>query len=833
MENLFVVKKRTDEKQERVTEKWNFDKVISACQKSAQHIDKSLTKEQIESLEYLVDKSINKRRTKILNNRGVPFREILNNIPVEEVHEMVQDALRLLDVDIYKSYHDYRNYKISQDKHYRELYKDLDSLKNGIYNENANKDSSINSTKRSLLAEMTQKKIVTDFILQKNWAKAHEEGWIYIHDLGDLYWRSFNCDNVDLANIIKTKKQKDGEYAFTLNGIKYPEPKSISSAFNLVADLILQMSSQQHGGLSVQNFDHFLAPYAELTYDKAFKRYMEKGIAYNTAREMAEEDTLYAIKQGVQGFELEISTVSNALGQIPFTSIGFGLDTSKWGREITRAFLLERSEPDCVLVFPKLIFASAKEVNLNPDAPNYDLFQLAIKCSSTKLYPDYVSMDKGILAPAYSRHKDDLDQILSVPMGCRSYNNVEFINPLEDSDDFQKEVYKGRGNVGVVTINFPKIAIESGGDWNKFYELLHKYTNMTIDILDWRYNYAGEARAESNPLMWMEGGAWRRLNHDEKISKTIFNFTASIGIIGFNEALNYMYLNNGYEVDNLPNYKSGEQRQQDQIKFMEVLNSIKEFRNIRDAVRIDEDGVQTRVWDEEGNFVHPDQDKKYLEVYEKLDTTRKTTIIPRMYSVYGTPAESLVYKMMKQLQKQYGFINGVTAQEDGKGRNYITNSFHQPVWIESNVFDKIDFEAPFHLDKMASGGHISQNEFAYGTPVTVLEQTVRYAMEKGMYYGINIASSHCFDCGWNGETADTCVECNSENVVTIQRICGYMSITSRNGHSVVNAGKTEELLERVNHFGNAKKEYTKNFEKKHDIQRDVVSKEFSMFESGE
>ncbi|MDN6112667.1 MAG: Hint domain-containing protein [Staphylococcus equorum] len=354
---------------------------------------------------------------------------------------------------------------------------------------------------------------------------------------------------------------------------------------------------------------------------------------------------------------------------------------------------------------------------------------------------------------------------------CRSYNNVEFINPLEDSEDFQKEIYKGRGNVGVVTINFPKIAIESGGDWNKFYELLHKYTNMTIDILDWRYNYAGEARAESNPLMWMEGGAWRRLNHDEKISKTIFNFTASVGIIGFNEALNYMYLNNGYEVDNLPNYKSGGKRQQDQIKFMEVLNSIKEFRNIHDAVRIDEDGVQTRVWDDEGSFVHPDPDKKYLEVYEKLDTTRKTTIIPRMYSVYGTPAESLVYKMMKQLQKQYGFINGVTAQEDGKGRNYITNSFHQPVWIESNVFDKIDFEAPFHLDKMASGGHISQNEFAYGTPVTVLEQTVRYAMEKGMYYGINIASSHCFDCGWNGETADTCAECGSENVVTIQRVC--------------------------------------------------------------
>lgn len=144
---------------------------------------------------------------------------------------------------------------------------------------------------------------------------------------------------------------------------------------------------------------------------------MEYGIAYDRARVIAEEDTLSAIKQGVQGFELEISTISNALGQIPFTSIGFGLDTSVWGREITKAFLKERSEPDCMLIFPKLIFACAKEINTNVDSPNYDLFQMAVKCSSTKLYPDYVSMDEGILAPAYNRHKDDLDQILSVPMG--------------------------------------------------------------------------------------------------------------------------------------------------------------------------------------------------------------------------------------------------------------------------------------------------------------------------------------------------------------------------------------------------------------------------------
>lgn len=384
-----------------------------------------------------------------------------------------------------------------------------------------------------------------------------------------------------------------------------------------------------------------------------------------------------------------------------------------------------------------------------------------------------------------------------------------------------------------MTINFPKLALESKGDWKKFKELVVKYTEMTCDILNWRYNYVGEARAESNPLMWMEGGAWRRLNHDEKIAKTIFNFTASVGIIGYNEALNYMFLENGYMVDNLPDYKDGGVRQELQKEITTWVDDVKSYRNLIDSVRIDSDGNQTKAFDNNLNVIPKEPEKEYIEIYKDLSLSKKTSIIPRLYSIYGTPAESVVYKMMKQLQEQYGIINGVTAQEDGKGRNYISNSFHQPVWVKSNVYDKIDFEAPFHQDGMASGGHISQNEFAFGTSVSVLEQAVRYAMEKGMYYGINIASSHCFDCGWNGETADICPECESENVVTIQRVCGYLSITSRNGHSVVNSGKTEELLERVNHVGNAKKEYTKNFEKHHDIQKDVVAKEFSLFETGE
>lgn len=830
-EYLNVIKKGLDSNYNAIKEPWDDNKIIKACEKSAHHIGKELTQADKENILRLLEVYINDMyKDMVIEDKKDNKLYGISDIKVSDLHELVQSVLRDIDVDIYESYKQYRDYKKMQSQHYRSLYADLESLNSGVYNENANKDSAIISTKRSLLAEMTQKQLMKDFILRSPWKKAHDEGWIYIHDLGDLYWRTFNCDNVDLGNIIKTKKHDDGYYSFNLNGVKYPEPKSVESAFNLIADLILQMSSQQFGGFSVQNFDSILAPYAELTYDKAFKRYMKKGIAYDTAREMAEEDTLYAIKQGVQGFELEISTISNALGQIPFTSIGFGLDTSKWGREITRAFLLERSEPDCVLVFPKLIFASAKEVNLNPDSPNYDLFQLAIKCSSTKLYPDYVSMDEGILAPAYNRHKDDLSQILSVPMGCRSYNNFMFRNPLSETADYGKEIYKGRGNVGVVTLNFPKMAIESKGNWDEFHKLVVKYTEMICDILDWRYNYVGEARAESNPLMWMEGGAWRQLKHDERIAKTIFNFSASIGIIGYNEALNYMYLNNGYTIDNLPDYKNGGIRQRHQERLTEWVDDVKSYRNFIDSVRIDSDGNQTKVFDRNVNMIAPDPDKEYIQIFTGLNGDEKSDIIHRMYSIYGTPAEGLVYKMMTQLQEQYGKIAGVTAHLDGSGRNYVTNSFHQPVFIESNVYDKIDFEAPFHQDGMASGGHISQNEFAYGTPLPVLEQAVRYAMDKGMYYGINIASSHCFDCGWNGETADICPECSSENVVTIQRVCGYLSITSRNGHSVVNAGKTQEFLERVNHQGNVKKEYTKNFEKHHDIQKDIVDKKFSMFE---
>lgn len=815
---------------------WSDQKIKNAIMAAAQHAAQTdFDDSQLDIIMSQIHHAIMQESLEIEPNSGKTI------VSVHLIHEIVISSLRS-HYGIQKAYSSYRNYKVNQRKSYRELYEDSDKLSNGTYTENANKDSAVISTKRSIFTELTAKQFMRDFVLPPEWLEAHNQGWIYIHDLGDLYWRTFNCDNVDIGRIIKDKQYSDGHYAFKLNGVKYTEPNGITSALNLFGDITLAASSQQFGGFSTQNIDYVFAPYAEKTYQERLAYYKSKKIDEELACNLAEEDTYRAIQQGIQGYEFKTSTVSNALGQIPFTSVGFGLDTSKWGRAITDALLTERSKPESTFVFPKLIFASSKDVNLEPGTPNYDLFQKAVECSSRKLYPDYVSMDEGILAPAYNRHKDDPSQYLSVPMGCRSYNSTVFINPVETDENFGKEVYVGRGNVGVVTLNLAKMAIESKGSWLTFDMYLQKYTEMVCDILNWRYNYVGKAYAESNPLMWVAGGAWTQLEPSDRVSKAIYNFSASIGVIGMNEALNAMYLN-GYRkkhsVDSLPNYELNGVRQKDQKRILKAINAKKTEMNEKHAVRITTDGDVEPVYKKSFgtyNFAMSDPDKDYILIFEDDKKERVTEVIPRNYSIYGTPAESLVYNFMKLLQRQYGLIPAVTAKADGTKRNYLTNSWHVPVWEDISALDKIDFESEFHLNGMAPGGHIGYTEHAYGTSKTVLEQLVRYAMSKGMYYGINMASSTCFTCHWVGETADVCPECGSDDVITIQRTCGYLTITSRNGKSVSNLGKQEEYLERVNHsnergklHSDSKKDYTKHYEKNHSID-ELINKDYSMFE---
>jgi len=423
-----------------------------------------------------------------------------------------------------------------------------------------------------------------------------------------------------------------------------------------------------------------------------------------------------------------------------FTTISFGMDTSKWGREITRAILEDRMSPDNRDVFPKLVFMYRSEVNGDPTSPNYDLFKLSLECSSKKLYPDYLSFEYEGDDEHYRRDVYERSGQTIAPMGCRAHLSP-FIDP-----ETGKDVTDGRFNIGAVSINPVKFALEARDaegnfDKAKFDALVEKYSNMVFDIQNWRYERVGNLYGSSNPLFWCEGGAWQRIRPDQQVkdSRLLDGTTASIGYTGLYELVNAM---KGSEWESV----TDEERKQIQADFLNHVNKIRIERSEKDN--------------------HP-------------------------YALYSTPAESLVFTWEKLLTKQYGVIPGVTD------RDYLTNSFHQPVWIHSSAIDKIDYEKEFH--NIARGGHISYTEFNYGVSPASLEAIVKYAMRQGMYFGVNVISSVCEKCGEHGDFLMNCDNCGSEDILVVERVCGYLTYSKRSGVQAVNDGKWSEIKERVRH----------------------------------
>ena len=482
-----------------------------------------------------------------------------------------------------------------------------------------------------------------------------------------------------------------------------------------------------------------MAPYAEKSYQHYLNDAKEYGIA--DAERYATDKTLKEIKQGVQSYTYELAQTQNALGQTPFTTISFGMDTSKWGREITRAILEDRMSPDNRDVFPKLVFMYRSEINGDPESPNYDLYKLSLECSSKKLYPDYLSFDaQDVEGEHYRRDVYERSGQTIAPMGCRAHLSP-FIDP-----ETGKDVTDGRFNIGAISLNPVKFALEARdaeGNFDKatFDALVDKYSNMVFDIQNWRYERVGNLYGSSNPLFWCEGGAWQRIRPDQQVkdSRLLDGATASIGYTGLYEMVNAMV---GPDWENL----SDNDRKQLQADFLEHVNRIRIERSQTDN--------------------HP-------------------------YALYSTPAESLVFTWEKLLTKQFGVIPGVTD------RDYLTNSFHQPVWIHSSAIDKIDYEKEFH--NIAKGGHISYAEFNYGVSPASLEAIVNYAMRQGMYFGVNVISSVCEKCGEHGDFLMTCDNCGSEDILVVERVCGYLTYSKRSGVQAVNDGKWSEIKERVRH----------------------------------
>lgn len=703
---------------------WDENKIRKALMAaSGRETENPITEEQIIQVSNAVEEKIS----------------LLDVVSTKNLHELVMQSLYKVNHEVYLQYKGYREFRKSQ---YQAFEKTNDLAQKIIKDgdkENANKDSMLNSTKSNMIGEAAAGELFKHFEMKKEWLEAHEEGWIYIHDLSSRFVPQDNCRLFDMANLL------DG--GFWLNGIYYNEPKHIRTAFAVVGDVTLSSSSQQFGGYSISEIDKVLEKYAEKTYDSIYAEktkdipgilnlinikdldeyeYLFK-IMKEKAKETAEKETIRQIEQGYQGFETKLNTINSALGQTPFVTISFGLATGYWAKKIVEIILNTRIEglgqTKQTAIFPKLSFLHRNEINGTPDSPNYDLKLLAIECSRERLYPDWLSLDSGNLADIYNRTGKAV-----TGMGCRSYLS-EFVNPQTG-----EEVYVGRSNIGVITLGLIKMAIESKKDISKFYSLMEKYSKMAFEIHEWTYARLGKAKGSVNPLTFCEGGSWMSVGYDEPIAPILEGSTASLGYLGLEEVCHSLFGSGIYE-----NHLAG-------LKIVKYLSDLCEE--------------------------------------EKAKTGH-------LYSVYGTPAEGLVHKTQLKNRGQYGLIKNVTDKD------YCTNSFHIPVWENISVPHKINMEEEFH--SISTGGRISYSEFPYAVDSNVLRQAIDYAMSKGLYYGVNVVASTCNECHHRGDFTE-CPLCESENITSVVRCCGYLSYVVIKGDTRFNEGKQEEIKDRVKHI---------------------------------
>lgn len=706
----YVIKKNGQQ------ESFDLNKIMDAITVSANHsgVDKALNQTYLPDIK------------EELNRWLKPYHTMaIQVIPTKEIHRLVLDLLQSNSdwKDIYQSYYNYHMFAKRMTNSFKKTYEESKTIIKSGDKENANKDSSLNSTKQALISTSTMREYMREFVLNPEWIKAHDEGWIHIHDLAERYLRGINCCLFNFGALLK-----DG---FKMNGAKYLEPKTFSAAINVIGDVTLFASSQQYGGFTGNDLDQVLSKYAKLSYERYLNKNIKRGTPLKQAEEYAYADTIEEIEQGIQGFETKLNTVSNSLGQVAFVTVSFGASPEKWAREISKCILRVRMKglgDGLTAIFPKLVLPVAHGLNQDPGDPNYDIKQLALECSSKRLYPDYLSLNQPIgaeenpLATVWKRS----GKIIS-PMGCRA-----LLSPWQDKDE--NDIITGRFNIGAVSLNLPKIAIESGKDWDKFNSLLDKYSAMAFEIHRDYYNTLSQVKGSTNPLMFVEGGSWKSVGMDDTIKPLLENATASLGYVGGHEAITYM------------GYTDNEDRQE---KLLTLVKRLK-----------------TNVDKEKDNG----------------------GCIPALYS---TPAESLIYRFNNLNREQYGVIEGVSDRE------YITNSFHVPVWEQMSVPEKIAFEAPFH--QIATSGRISYNEWVHDVDIKVLEQGVDYAMDKGMYYGVNIVASHCNDCGHEGDFRDACPKCGSTNITIVDRCCGYLSYETIAGDTRYNPGKLCEVRDRVKH----------------------------------
>lgn len=693
-----------------------YDALIKAEQKIHDQVT-PLTHQKVQSIVADVNREIAERFT--------------NNVKIYEIQNILEHTL--LSNNEYALAEEYIHYRTQRDferSKATDINVSIGKLINKdqtVVNENANKDSDVFNTQRDLTAGIVGKSIGLK-MLPSHVANAHQKGDIHYHDLDyHPYTPMTNCCLIDFKGMLNN--------GFKIGNADVESPKSIQTATAQISQIIANVASSQYGGCSADRIDELLAPFAERNYEKHLADAQEWIEGEERQKAFAQKKTKKDIFDAMQSLEYEINTLFTSNGQTPFTSLGFGLGTNWFEREIQRAILQIRINglgiEKRTAIFPKLIFTIKRGVNAQPTDPNYDIKQLALECATKRMYPDVLNYDKIV----------ELTGSFKVPMGCRS-----FLQGWKDEQG--EEVNVGRMNLGVVTLNLPRIALEAQGSQEKFWQILNERLAIVKDALVYRVERVKEAKPANAPILYMYGAFGKRLATQDAVDELFKNkrATVSLGYIGLYEVASAFY--GGAWEDN-----------QEAKNF--TLDILKELKKNADN------------WGNEYGY---------------------------HFSVYSTPSESLTDRFCRLDTEKFGIVENITDKE------YYTNSFHYDVRKNPTPFEKLDFEKDY--PKYCSGGFIHYCEYPMlQQNPKALEAVWDYAYDKVGYLGTNTPIDHCYACGFEGDFHPTergfeCPECGNHDPKTcdvVKRTCGYLG--NPQARPMVH-GRHKEISSRVKHLKN-------------------------------
>ena len=613
--------------------------------------------------------------------------------------------------------------------------------------ENSNKNAKIVTVQRDYLAGITSTDITKRFLLPEDIVSAHDDGVIHFHD-ADYFAQNalHNCDLINLEDMLQN--------GTNMNGVMIEKPHKFLTAMTIATQIITAVTSCQYGGATI-SLTH-LAPFVRDSYNKYIEKYKKRKFKKDDCEKYAKEDLKKEIIDGVQTFQYQINSLNNTNGQAPFLSVCMYLgETEEYKEELAMVieeFLNQRIEgmknENGVYItpaFPKLLYV-LEEDNMNPEGKYYYLTELAAKCTAKRMVPDYIS--EKVMKEL---KKNELGDGECYPcMGCRSFltpdRSISLGNVAKAKNYVpNKGKYYGRFNQGVVTINLVDVALSSDKDMDVFWKIFDERLELCHRALQIRHKRLSKAISDVAPILWQHG-ALARLDKGESIHDLLHNgySTISLGYAGLYECVKYMTGNS--HTDNGIGHDFA-------IEVMQKMN---------------------------------DKCKEWKEV-ENID-----------YSVYGTPIESTTYKFAKCLKDRFGVIKGITD------RDYITNSYHVPVFEEIDAFTKLKLESEFQ--KLSPGGAISYVETANLTNnLDAVMEVIKFIYDNIMYAELNTKSDYCQACGFDGEIlidddlewyCPNCGNRDHDKLNVARRTCGYI------GSNFWNKGRTQEIKERVIHIDN-------------------------------